>query len=205
MPNTAKGGDLNDATEVVLSDEVLRESWDNLVTWLLSKQHHPGVLSIPSGPNTGLYARVTKDHLPFGVALDVLEAGVRKPITDISIDKATEGTSWTYAHERRLKRLANWKDGNFSVRGGTKDELASQMKVEFTEGLKLVGFDPSSPKHAAYFKGTVVQMFDALEKDGFKFKGGRDAKLREVREAATNKLAKRVTAAAELDASKLEI
>jgi hypothetical protein len=199
MNKIVKGGDLS---ANVVSPEA---AWEVLVNWVLDKQPHPGQLVIPSGANTGLFARVTTANLPFGVAFDVLEAGIRKPITDISIDKKVEGDNWHHAHERRLKRLANWKEGNFSVRGGSKDELAPQMKIEFTEMLKLAGLNPDSPKHKELFKGTIVQMFDAWEESGRKFKDGREAKLTEVREAATKKLASRGKAADELDTSALEI
>jgi len=198
MPNSAKGDDLTIAT----TEAELVAAWETLVTWLLDKQPKPGTISIPSGKDSGLWVRVTKDCLPFGVAFDVLEAGVRKPLSDISLDKKVEGDTWQLVHDRRLKRLANWKEGNFSVRGGSKDELASQMKIEFTEMLKLAGIRPDG-KHKDLFKGTVVQMFDACEAAGIKF--NRDEKLAEVRTAAQAKLAARGEAKAELDLTSIKL
>jgi hypothetical protein len=189
------------ASEVTSDESALESAWVLLRDEMLRRQNTPGQVAIPSGKDTGLWVRVNADCLPFAVAFDLLEAGVRKPLTDISVDRKIEGDSWQNAHERRLKRVANWKGGDFSVRGGSRDELGTQMKIEFTEMLKLAGLNPD--KHKELFKGTVVQMFDACEAAKIKF--DRDAKLAEVRDKAQAKLAKRGIAAAELDVSSITL
>jgi hypothetical protein len=126
----------------------------------------------------------------------LVEAGIRKPLTDISVATEENG-DWQNAHERRLKRLANWLEGKFSVRGGTTDEIGAQMKVEWEEELKSKGLDPRKADQKEYFKGTVNQMMDSCLKAGMKF--DRDAMLAEMNKRAIAKLAKRGAAAAKLD------
>jgi hypothetical protein len=214
MTKLVKGGDLiADATEVAaivetpdspeFSQAELEAAWTLLVAWLLAKQHTPGSLVVPCGKDTGLFNRITKKHLGFGVAFDVLEAGVKKPISDISIDNKIDGDSWDNVNERRNKRLANWEQGVFAARGGSKDELATQMKIEFEEDLKLLGLNKT--KHADFFKGNVVKMLDFFEEAGNSFKGGRDAKLADLRTRAKRKLGDRGAAKAELVTTGLSI
>jgi len=213
MNKTVKGGDLiADAAEVEaivadgnesFSEDALRAAWDLFTDWLLAKQHTPGTLSIPCGKDTGLYNRITKESLPFGIAFAVLEAGVRKPISDISIDNKIAGDDWQAVHGRRADRLAKWKEGIFAARGGSKDELATQMKVEFEEDLKLAGLNPK--KHPEFFKGSVVKMMDFFEESGNVFKDGRDAKLADLRTRAKRKLGDRGAAKDELVTTGLSI
>jgi hypothetical protein len=213
MNKTVKGGDLiADAVEVAtivevendsFSPEALQAAWDLLTDWVLAKQHTPGTLSIPCGKDTGLYNRITKAYLPFGIAFAVLEAGIRKPISDISIDNKIAGDDWHAVNGRRGDRLAKWKEGTFAARGGSKDELATQMKVEFEEDLKLAGLNPK--KHPDFFKGSVVKMMDFFEESGNTFKDGRDAKLADLRTRAKAKLGDRGNAKAELVTTGLAI
>jgi len=199
MTKLVKGDDLTIVESPVVSPEV---AWATLVDWVLSQQHTPGQIAIPSGTDTGLWCRVTKDYLPFGVAFDVLEAGIRKPLTDISVQKTVPGDNWHHCHDRRLKRLGNWKEGKFAARGGSKDELGTQMREEWIGWLRSKGFNPD--KHAEFFKGNVVAMLNAWEAAGNTFKAGRDGKLAELRTAATKTLADRGKAAAELVTTGLE-
>ena len=213
MNKTVKGGDLiaNEAEVSAIvedgnesfSPEALQAAWDLLTDWVLAKQPKPGTLSIPCGKETGLYNRITKDHLPYGIAFDVLEAGIRKPISDISIDNKVAGDDWNAVNQRRADRMAKWKEGTFAARGGSKDELATQMKVEFEEDLKLLGLNKS--KHPDFFKGNVVKMMDFFEESGNVFKDGRDAKLADLRGRAKRKLGDRGAAKAELVTTGLTI
>ena len=215
MTKLVKGGDLIADAETVEaittegeSPEVLIEMeahWVSLRDWFLSKQVTPGQVSVPCGKGTGLFNRITDAYLPFGTngafCLAILEAGVRKPISDISIDNKIAGDSWTKVNERRADRLAKWKEGVFASRGGSKDELATQMKIEFGELLKSKGL-PDVPANAEYFKGNVVTMVDYGLKMGMKFE--RDAMLASLRAKAREKLGDRGKAKEALDVSQLK-
>ncbi len=218
MTKLVKGGDLiaDEATVAAITEgpetpefsmEALAAAWKLMTDWLLAKQHTPGTISIPCGKETGLYNRITAKHLPFGEAgahaFAILEAGVKKPISDISIDNKIAGDDWHAVNGRRGERLAKWESGVFAARGGSKDELATQMKIEFTEDLKTAGFNPT--KHENFFKGNVVKMMDAWEEAGTTIKGGRDAKLAELRTKAKKKLGDRGAAKAELVTTGLSI
>jgi hypothetical protein len=173
-------------------------AWDVLVDWVLAQQEaNPGQIVIPSGTGTGLFVRVTKKHLPFGIAADLLEAGARKPLTDISVNKTVDGDNWTHCHDRRLKRLANWAEGIFAQRGGSKDEVATQMKEEFTLRLKNKGVNVDLPKYKDLGKGTVSQMVDACIKAGMPI--DKDKVLADIRQAAIARLAERGEASKGLD------
>jgi hypothetical protein len=214
MTKLVKGGDLiaDEATVAAItdgpetqqfSDEALQAAWDLLTDWLLAKQDKPGRIAIRCGKETGLYNRITKKHLPFGIAFGVLEAGVSKPISDISIDNKIAGDDWHAVNGRRNERLAKWESGVFAARGGSKDEIATQMKIEFEEDLKLLGL--SKTKHADFFKGNIVTMMDFFEAAGNSFKDGRDAKLADLRTRAKAKLGDRGAAKAELVVTGLAI
>ena len=164
----------------------------------VAKRQPSGEVVIPSGKGTNLFVRVNPLNLPAEVAIDLLEAGIRKPLTDISVAIEEKG-NWQYAHERRLKRLANWLEGKFSVRGGTSDEIGAQMKVEFEEELKTKGLDPKKDEHKSFFKGTVTVMMDTCLAAGMKF--DREKMLVEMNKRAVAKLAKRGEAAKKLDVS----
>jgi hypothetical protein len=164
----------------------------------VAKAQPSGEVVIPSGKDTNLYVRVNPLDLPVEVALDLVEAGIRKPITDISVAQEEKG-DWRNAHDRRLKRVSNWREGKFSVRGGTTDEIGAQMKVEFEEELKSKGLDPKKAEHKDYFKGTVTAMMDTCLKAGMKF--DREKMLSEMNGRAIKKLAKRGEAAKKLDVS----
>jgi len=167
----------------------------------VAKRQPSGEVVIPSGKNTNLYVRVNPTRLPVEIAIDLIEAGIRKPLTDISVDKEEDG-NWTFAHDRRLKRLANWLEGKFSVRGGATDEIGAQMKVEWEETLKSKGLDPKRDEHKPLFKGTVTQMMDACEKAGMKF--NREEKLAEMNRLAVAKLAARGKAAEKLNIAEIK-
>jgi hypothetical protein len=166
----------------------------------VAKAQPTGEIVIPSGKGTNLFVRVNPVNLPSSVALDLIEAGIRKPLTDISLAPEEKG-SWQYAHDRRLKRLANWLDGKFSVRGGATDEIGAQMKVEFTEELKSKGLNAKLEKHKAFFAGSVTQMVDACLAGGMKF--DREKMLDAMKAQAVAKLAKRGEVAESLDVSSI--
>lgn len=175
----------------------INEAWAVLMSEV-AKRQPSGEVVIPSGKDTNLFVRVNPMKLPVEVAIDLLEAGIRKPLTDISVGPEEKG-NWTFAHDRRLKRVKNWMEGNFSVRGGATDEIGAQMKVEWEEELKSKGLDPKKDEHKPYFKGTVTQMMDAALAAGMKF--DRAAQLEAMNKRAVTKLAKRGEAAKKLDVS----
>lgn len=188
--------------ESTMTNEVtitLESAWDFFMAEV-AKAQPSGEVVIPSGKGTNLYVRVNPKKLPASIALDLIEAGIRKPLTDISLSPEEAG-SWQYAHERRLKRLANWMEGKFSVRGGATDEIGAQMKVEWEEELKTKGLDPRKDEHKPYFKGTVTAMMDTCLAAGMKF--DREAMLAEMNKRAIAKLAKRGEAAKKLDVTSI--
>ena len=165
----------------------------------VAKRQPSGEVVIPSGKNTNYYVRVNPTRLPVEIALDLIEAGIRKPLTDISVDK--EEDSWQYAHERRLKRLDNWLEGKFSVRGGAADEIGVQMKEEFTLYLKSKGLN--STKTPDLFKGTFMKMVDACEAAGMV--PDRADLVKRMNEAAIARLADRGKVAAKLDITSIKL
>jgi hypothetical protein len=179
----------------------LSAAWTLILDEVAKRQPNPtGEIVIPSGKDTNLYVRVPVRKLPVEVALDLVEAGIRKPLTDISVAPEEKG-SWDNAHERRRKRLANWMEGNFSVRGGATDEIGAQMKVEWEENLKSKGLDPKREEHKPYFKGNVAAMMEAALKAGMKF--NRDEQLAEMQKRAIAKLAARGKAADKMDVTSI--
>jgi len=167
----------------------------------LAKRQPTGEIVIGSGKGTNLYVRAKPTKLPASIAFDLLEAAVRKPLTDISVDKESEGSDWKFAHERRLKRLANWYEGNFSVRGGTADEIGVQMKEEFTLYLKSKGL--TATKFPDLFKGAFPKMVDACEAAGLV--PDRADLTKRMHEAAIARLADRGKVAAKLDLTSIKL
>lgn len=204
MTTVVKGGDQTaKAAESAFSDEALKAAWELLRDWVLSQQHTPGTIVIPSGTDTGLYSRITAKQLPFGVAFDALEAGITKPISDISVNRKVPGDNWHLCHDRRQARLGKWENGVFASRGGSKDELGTQMREEWSDFLKSLGFKPD--RNPDLFKGNVVAMLNAWEAAGNGYKESRDAKLAELRGAAKKKLADRGQAAKTLVTTGLKV
>lgn len=180
-----------------MTEVSLVSAWALLVSEVAKRQPNGKEIVIPSGKDTNLFVRINPLEMPVEIALDVIEAGFRKPITDISV--SPEEKDWRGAHERRVKRVANWKEGNFSVRGGSTDEVGAQMKVEWEEELKSKGLDPKNDAHKPFFKGNIAQMMDAALKAGMKF--DREAQQAEMNKRAIAKLAKRGEAKKKLDVS----
>jgi hypothetical protein len=180
-----------------MTEVSLESAWAFLMNEV-AKRQPSGEVVIASGKDTNLFVRVNPLKLPVEVAIDLLEAGIRKPLTDISVQPEEKG-AWQFAHDRRLKRVANWMEGKFSVRGGASDEIGAQMKVEWEEELKTKGLDPKKDEHKPFFKGTVTVMMDTALKAGMKF--DREKQLAEMNKRAISKLAKRGEAAKKLDVS----
>lgn len=160
-----------------------------------------GEIVIASGKGTNLFLRVKASDLPASIALDLIEQGIRKPLTDISLDKATDEGNWHHAHGRRLKRVEAWKEGTFSQRGGASDEVGSQMKIELTEELKSKGL--SVKQHAEFFKGNFSAMVEALEAKGLV--KDREALVTRMKDAAVAKLAARGKASEAVDLSGISL
>jgi len=180
----------------------LESAWAFLMAEVAKRQPNPnGEIAIPSGKGTNLWLRVNPIKLPATIAVDLLEAGIRKPITDISVDKESEGSDWKFAHERRTKRRDNWYNGEFSVRGGSADEIGVQMKEEFTLYLKSKGL--TAAKFPDYFKGTFVKMVDACEAAGLV--PDRADLTKRMNEAAVARLADRGKVAAKLDLKSIQL
>lgn len=206
MNKVVKGDDLSvnvAESETRFSEEALKAAWELLRDWVLSQQHTPGTIVVPSGTDTGLYSRITAKQLPYGIAFDALEAGITKPISDISVNRKVPGDNWHLCHDRRQARLGKWENGVFASRGGSKDELGTQMRQEWIEFLQKLGFNAS--KQPDLFKGNVVAMLNAWEKAGNGYKESRDAKLAELRTAAKAKLADRGAAAKTLVTTGLKV
>lgn len=160
-----------------------------------------GEIVIASGKGTNLFLRVKASDLPAEIALDLIEQGIRKPLTDISLDKATDEGNWHLAHGRRLKRIESWKAGVFSQRGGAGDEVGSQMKIELTEELKSKGLSVKS--HPEFFKGNFSQMVDALDAKGLV--KDREHLVTRMKDAAVAKLAARGKATESVDLSGISL
>lgn len=180
----------------------LEAAWAVIVE-AVAKAQPTGEIVIASGKGTNLFVRVNPLHLPASIALDLVEQGIRKPLTDISLDKESDEGNWKFPHERRLKRVEAWKAGTFSQRGGASDEIGSQMKLELTDELKSKGLNPKNEAHKAFFTGTFVQMVDALEAAGMV--PNRDKLTGRMKDAAVAKLAARGEAAKTVDLSSIKL
>lgn len=161
-----------------------------------------GEIVIASGKDTGLYVRVKPSDIPAVVGLELVRQGIIKPLTDISKAPEDEGR-WQFAHDRRLQKVANWKAGDYAVKGGgVADPVAAQMRVELEGQLKAKGLGDKALKEKG-IKGNCGQMLDALIAAGVKL--DKEAKMAELREIATKRLAERGKAAAGLDLSNLSL
>ena len=77
-----------------------------------------GEIVIASGKDTNLYTRVKPSKIPETVGLELVRQGIIKPLTDISKDAKQGDESWNEPHQRRLKKIENWYNGDYAVRGG---------------------------------------------------------------------------------------
>lgn len=179
----------------------LESAWAFLAAEV-AKAQSSGSIVIGSGKGTNLFVRVDPRKLPASIALDLIEQGIRKPLTDISLDKASDEGNWKHAHERRLRRVQSWIDGTFSQRGSGGDEVAVQMKLELTEALKAAGLNPKNEAHKAFFTGTAMQMIDACAAKGMGTVEGLRDKYRDL---AVAKLAARGEASKEIDLSTIKL
>ena len=159
---------------------------------------------IGSGKDTGLLVRVKPSRIPATVGLELCRQGIIKPLTDISKDAKQGDESWNEPHARRAKKVENWYNGDYAVRGGgVADPIGAQMKVELEADFLSAGLGRKT--HADCFKGRVGDMLDAYIKAGGKVKGGKEAKMTSLRERAVAKLAERGKAAESLDLSAIEL
>lgn len=113
------------------------------------------IIRIETGKGSGQFVIVDVRKIPDNVLNQLVVEGIRKPLTDINKDKEKEETL-QMVHERRLKRVANWYNGDFSVRGGgTADPVLVQMKEEIIAVYIKAGL----PRKAAekHVKGTALQ------------------------------------------------
>lgn len=169
-------------------------SWKCLMETLRDRLVN-GELVIPSGMGTNLYTRIDPTKLPFEIAFKMLEAGMTKPITDISVNKE-KGETWPDAHQRRVAKRDGWYKGEWNQKGGQADEVTAQMKVEFEEFLKDNGFKKSVDANKELFKGNIQQMLDACEKAGMAL--DRKEILEEMHQRASKKIGDRGKAKAEV-------
>jgi hypothetical protein len=161
-----------------------------------------GEVVIASGKETNLYVRVKPSRIPANVGLELVRQGIIKPLTDISKDAKQGDESWNEPHQRRLKKVDNWYNGDYAVRGGgVPDPIGAQMKEELAAELKRKGLTAKS--HPDCFKGRVGDMLDALVAAGVKL--DKEAKMQALREAAVATLAERGSAAKELDLTSIEL
>lgn len=172
------------------------------------------VIVVPTGKDTNLFVHVDVRKINADVMAELLRQGVIKPLTDISKDKDKE-ESWQDVHERRRKRVENWYNGDFSVRGGgVQDPVAAQMREEIVMTYVKAGVPrTTAQKHV---KGTAAQFLkaqgDAKLKDGdFTSEAERDAWIKErsdhYRAKAVETLGKVTKAAGgiKVDITKLDI
>lgn len=163
-----------------------------------------GEIVINSGKDTGLHVRVKPSRIPAEVGLELCRQGIIKPLTDISKDQKQGDESWNEPHGRRLKKVENWYNGDYAVRGGgTPDPVGAQMKADLTDELKAKGLNPKNEQHKPLFTGRVGDMLDACIAAGIKL--DKEATMTRLREAANATLANRGKAAAALDLSSLSL
>lgn len=173
----------------------LDDAWAAIAR-LIEANEPANEIVIPSGKETNLYVRVKPTRIPANVGLELCRQGIIKPLTDISKDAKQGDESWNEPHERRLKKVENWYNGDYAVRGGgVADPVATQMKVEFESDLKDKGL--SAKKYPDLFKGRVGDMLDACIAAGMKL--DKEKVMASLRERAVEKLANRGKAAESLD------
>lgn len=182
--------------------EVTIETAWAVLTEAVAKAQPTGEIVIASGKGTNMFVRVNPTTLPASIALDLIEQGIRKPLTDISLDKEADEGNWKFPHERRLKRVESWKQGTFSQRGGASDEIGVQMKIELTEALKAAGLSAKNEAHKAFFTGNAMSMIEACAAAGM---GTIDDLKAKYREAAVAKLAARGEAAKQVDVTAIKL
>lgn len=183
------------------STVTLAEAWAVIAAHIEANEP-AGEIVIPSGKDTGLYVRVKPSRIPDNVGIELVRQGITKPLTDISKDVKQGDENWQQPHDRRLKKVESWYNGEYALRGGgASDPIAVQMKEELTMELKAKGLKPK--EHADLFKGRVGDMLDALIAAGAKV--DKEAKMQSLREAATARLAARGKAAEALDLASIEL
>lgn len=179
----------------------IEAAWETIAAHIEANEP-AGEIVIPSGKDTNLYVRVKPSRVPVNVGLELVRQGIIKPLTDISKDAKQGDESWQQPHERRLKKVELWYAGDYAMKGGgVSDPIGAQMKEEFALQLKNKGVAPK--KHPDLFKGKVGDMLDACIAAGMKL--DKEAKMSELREAATARLAERGKAAESLDLSAIEL
>lgn len=172
------------ATFTVTSAE---EAWTAMAYFLKSMY---GEIVIASGKDTGMMTRIDPVKIPGNVGVENCRQGLIKPITDIS-PSVKDGETWETAHGRRLKRIANWYAGDYSVRGGgVEDPISSTMKVILTEEYTAAGFDMKSAEVKEGLKGTAQQILarqfegKELEEELEKYRGLASERIKARSEAA---------------------
>lgn len=134
------------------------------------------------------------------VGLELLRQGAIKPLTDISRDKAKDETD-TDLHRRRQEKIANWYNGDFTVRGGgTPDPVGRQMKEEIIAVYRKNGADLNSAEGKEMIKGTAAQILARVYGDGTEeFK----AAMEHFRKLAAETIKERSTAKVDVKSIKL--
>lgn len=179
----------------------LKAAWAMLAS-AIEANEPAGELVIASGKETGLYVRVKPSRIPPEVGVELVRQGIIKPLTDISKDVKQGDDSWHQPHNRRLKKVESWYNGEYALRGGgASDPIAVQMKEELTLELKAKGL--TAKTHPDLFKGRVGDMLDALTAAGVKL--DKEAKMASLRDAATARLAERGKAAKALDLASISL
>lgn len=181
----------------------LEEAWAAIAA-LIETNEPTGEIVIASGKDTNLFVRVKPSKVPANVGLELVRQGIIKPLTDISKDAKQGDESWNEPHARRLKKVENWYNGDYAVRGGgVADPVGAQMKADLTDELKSKGLNPKNEAHKPAFTGRVGEMLDALASLGVKV--DKEATMTRLRVEAVAKLAERGSAAKELDLSAITL
>lgn len=164
-------------------------------------------VTIPCGDGSGLSNTIELAKVHADVWPELLRQGLIKPLTDINRDK-DDGDSWRNAHARRAKRIENWYNGDYTVRGGgVGDPILVQMREELIAVYVRHGLTrKAAEKHV---KGTAVQFLTAEAK---KQKGDEKAqaawlaeKIEHYRKVATDTLAKKKKAVESIDVSAIAL
>lgn len=183
------------------TEKQIASAWE-VIAAVIEGNEPAGEIVIQSGKDTSLYVRVKPSRIPANVGLELVRQGIIKPINDISKDQKQGDESWNEPHQRRLKKVENWYNGDYAVRGGgVADPVSAQMKEDLTAELKAKGLSPKT--HADLFKGRVGDMLDALIAAGVKL--DKDAKMSTLRISAIARLAERGKAAKGLDLTSIEL
>ena len=179
----------------------IEQAWSVLAA-AIEANEPTGEIVVASGKDTSLFVRVKPSRIPANVGVELVRQGIIKPLTDISKDQKQGDESWNEPHQRRLKKIDNWYNGDYAVRGGgVADPVSAQMKEELTLELKAKGL--TAKTHPDLFKGRVGDMLDALAAAGAKL--DKEATMARLRDAATKRLAERGKAAKGLDLTAIEL